>query len=185
MRASGWELRGQATVRDVALDLGLPVAFTDTNGTFSLAGSSVHIDQLSGRAGGGEFSIGGSLDLNRGPAVSWSVHEVSLTFPEWLEERVSGKGQVDGTWKVITVGGDIEVLNALYDRQHRADGAAAVVQGAAGAGARRSGRPRARCVWISISMRPTGSSSTTTLPRPRCAAICASRAARSSRRSTG
>jgi len=112
----GWELRGQASVRNVALDLGLPVAFTDTNGTFSLAGGSLRIDQLSGRAGGGEFTVGGALDLNHGPAVTWSVREVSLAFPEWLEERITGKGRVEGTWKAITVAGDIEVLNALYDR---------------------------------------------------------------------
>ena len=116
-RPGGWELRGQATVHDAALDLGLPVAFTDTNGAFSLAGGSVGIDHLSGRAGGGEFALGGSLDLNQGPAVSWSVQEVSLTLPEWLEERISGKGQVQGTWKVMTVSGEIEVLNALYDRR--------------------------------------------------------------------
>jgi autotransporter translocation and assembly factor TamB len=77
----------------------------------------MHIDQLSGRAGGGEFTLGGSLDFDHGPAVSWSLHEVALTFPEWLEERVSGKGRVEGTWKDIVVGGDIEVLTALYDRR--------------------------------------------------------------------
>lgn len=115
--ASGWDLHGQATVRDAALDLGLPLAFTATNATFSLIGGVVRIDQLSGHAGGGEFAVGGRLDLNHGPAVSWSVHEVSLTLPEWLEERISGKGQVQGTWNAMTVDGDIEVLNALYDRR--------------------------------------------------------------------
>jgi autotransporter translocation and assembly factor TamB len=114
---SGWEVRGQATVRDAALDFGLPVAMTDTNGTFAFAGSKVGIEHLSGRAGGGEFTVAGSIDLNAGPNVSWTLRDVGLALPEWLEERIAGKGQVQGTWKVLTVTGDVEVLNALYDRR--------------------------------------------------------------------
>jgi len=114
---AGWSVAGQATLRDAVLDLGLPVAFTDVNGQFTLAGSRVGISNLGGRTGGGEFSLGGAIDLNRGPDVSWSLREVALTMPEWLEERVSGKGQVQGTWRVLTVSGNIEVLNAVYDRR--------------------------------------------------------------------
>jgi autotransporter translocation and assembly factor TamB len=114
---SGWDVSGQATLRDAALDLGLPVAFTDSNGTFSFAGGTIGIEQLGGRAGGGEFSVAGSIDLNSGPNVSWTLRDVALTLPEWLEERIAGKGQVQGTWRVLTVTGDVEVLNALYDRR--------------------------------------------------------------------
>ncbi len=114
---TGWEVRGQGTVRDAVLDLGLPVAFTDTNGSFTLVGGSVRIDNLGGRAGGGEVSVGGRIDLNRGPAITWKVHELALNLPEWLEERVSGEGVLEGTWKRMTLRGDVEVLNALYDRR--------------------------------------------------------------------
>ena len=115
--AGGWELRGDASVRDAALDVGLPIAVTDTTGRFSLEGSQVSVDAFSGRAGGGEFTVGGSLDLDHGPALSWTAREVSLIPAESLEARVSGTGELRGTWRDLTVSGDIEILNALYDRR--------------------------------------------------------------------
>jgi autotransporter translocation and assembly factor TamB len=116
-RAAGreWSLRGRASVREMALDLGLPVVFTETNGNFELTGGHVQIEELRGKAGGGEFFLGGAIDQS-GPAVAWRVKEVGLNAPEWLEERLSGEGNVTGTWKVITVSGRLEVLSALYDR---------------------------------------------------------------------
>ena len=114
---AGWTVQGQATLRDAALDLGLPVVFTDTNGNVTLDGGRVQIENLSGRVGGGEFHLGGDVDLNRGPALAWTLREVALTMPDWLEERVSGTGRIEGTWKVLTVSGDVDVLNALYDRR--------------------------------------------------------------------
>jgi autotransporter translocation and assembly factor TamB len=113
----GWDLDGQVSLRDAALDADLPVTATDTNGNLVLKGSAVRIERLTGRAGGGEFSLSGSVDVNRGPAVTWSVKDVGLSMPEWLEERVSGQGQITGSWKAMTVRGEIEVLNALYDRR--------------------------------------------------------------------
>ena len=115
--AGGWTLRGQANLRSAALDLGLPVSFTDINGDFALRGPNVEVQHLGGRAGGGRFQVTGKLSLMRGPALSWSMRDVGLTFPEWLEERISGKGQVQGTWQELTVSGDVEVLNALYDER--------------------------------------------------------------------
>lgn len=113
---SGWNLGGQAQVRDTALDLGLPVAFTDVNGDFTLAGSSVRIVNLDGRAGGGQFHVGGTLSLDEGPNVSWEIQEVALSTSQGLEAQVSGVGQIQGTWREIAVGGNVEVLSALYDR---------------------------------------------------------------------
>ncbi len=116
-QAGGWTLRGHAELRNAALDLGLPVAFTDTSGNFTLLGSRVVVDSLTGKAGGGDFSVLGRVHLNRGPALAWTLREVAFTVPEWLEERASGKGQLQGTWQVMTVSGDIEVLSALYDKR--------------------------------------------------------------------
>jgi autotransporter translocation and assembly factor TamB len=114
--ASGWNLGGQAQVRDTALDLGLPVAFTDVNGDFVLAGSSVRIVNLDGRVGGGQLHVGGTLSLDEGPNVSWEIQEVALSTSQGLEAQVSGVGQIQGTWREIAVGGNVEVLSALYDR---------------------------------------------------------------------
>lgn len=115
--AGGWTLRGQANLRGAALDLGLPVSFTDTNGDFALLGSNVLVQHLAGRTGGGRFHVSGKLRLKHGPALSWSLHDVGLSFPQWLEERISGKGTVQGTWQDLTVRGDIDVLSALYDKK--------------------------------------------------------------------
>jgi autotransporter translocation and assembly factor TamB len=114
---TGWDLQGQAAIRNAAVDAGLPVVFTDTNGDVTFAGSHIRIEQLGGKAGGGGFTVGGAIDVNRGPELSWRIEGVSLSVPAWLEERVSGSGRVDGTWRALTVSGDIEVLNALYDRR--------------------------------------------------------------------
>ena len=115
--AGSWRLRGQANLRGAALDLGLPISFTDTNGDFVLLGPNVLVQHLAGRTGGGQFHISGKLRLMHGPALSWSVQDVGLTFPDWLEQRISGKGQVRGTWQDLTVSGDIDVLSALYDKK--------------------------------------------------------------------
>ncbi|MFI5397278.1 MAG: translocation/assembly module TamB domain-containing protein [Candidatus Binatia bacterium] len=113
---SGWDLSGEAQFRDTALDLGLLVAFTDVNGDFALAGSSVRIVNLDGKAGGGQFHVGGTLSLDEGPNVSWEIQEVALSTSQGLEAQVSGVGQIQGTWREIAVGGNVEVLSALYDR---------------------------------------------------------------------
>ena len=112
-----WTLRGQANLRNAALDMGLPLSFTDTNGDFALQGAKVLVQRLGGRAGGGAFHVTGEIDLRHGPELSWSLHDVGLSFPQWLEERISGKGRVEGTWQVLTVSGDIDVLSVLYDKK--------------------------------------------------------------------
>ena len=113
---SGWNLSGQGEVRDTTLDLGLPVAFTGVNGNFALAGSSVRIESLDGKAGGGQFHVGGSVSLDQGPDLTWKIQEISVSSGQGLEAEVSGAGRVQGTWKVIAVTGDAEIISALYDR---------------------------------------------------------------------
>jgi autotransporter translocation and assembly factor TamB len=113
---SGWDLSGQGHVRETTLDLGLPVAFTDVSGDFALSGSSIGIEHLDGKAGGGQFHVVGSVDLNHGPDVAWKVQEISVTGGQGLEVEVSGAGRVQGTWQAIAVTGDVEIVNALYDR---------------------------------------------------------------------
>ncbi len=113
---TGWQLNGRAGVRDTTLDLGLPVAFTDVNGDFTLAGSSVRIDTFDGKAGGGQFHVGGSVSLGQGPNLDWRVQDVAVSTSEGLEAEASGTGRVQGTWQVLDVSGDIEIVTALYDR---------------------------------------------------------------------
>jgi len=116
-RTSGWALQGRAAVNEAQIDLGAALVATDVTGSFGLVGTAVTVEQLTGRFGGGEFAVAGTVDLERGPDLWWKLREVSLAVPEWLDERISGDGQVNGTWEAITVGGDVDVGYALYDEQ--------------------------------------------------------------------
>lgn len=114
--ASGWNLSGQGHVREAVLDLGLPVAFADVNGDFLLGGSRVQIVNLDGKAGGGRFHVDGSVSPDEGPNLSWQLQDVAVSTDQGVEAQLVGKGQVQGRWNLMMVSGDVEVLNALYDR---------------------------------------------------------------------
>ena len=119
LRRSGggtWNLTGSATVSDGAIDFGLAVVVTKMEAAFSLTGGRVVIEDLAAQAGGGTIRVGGSLDLNGGPDMWWSVREVALPLSDALEARISSQGKLTGAWDAPRIGGDVEVLNALYDR---------------------------------------------------------------------
>lgn len=114
--ATGWRFDGEGQIRDAIVDLGLPIAFTRTTASFRLVDDTIFIDQIEGRAGGGQFAVHGSLDLQRGPQIEWNAREVGFSPFENVEVRLSGRGKFDGTWEEPALSGGIEVLNALYDR---------------------------------------------------------------------
>ena len=112
----GWTLSGGATLHDADLDVGLPAAFTDIEADLRFTGSSVDVVRLDGRAGGGDVEVTGRIDLDHGVALGWSMREVSLSLSDGIEARASGRGEVSGPWQVLTVGGQIEIVKALYDQ---------------------------------------------------------------------
>ncbi len=115
--AGALDLTGEAAVADGALDIGLPFGVTETNGRIVLRGSTVRIEQLTGRMGGGTFAIGGGVDLAEGPALTWQVANVSTGLIPSLDHEISGTGSVSGRWEDLTVAGEVEVLRLLYDRR--------------------------------------------------------------------
>jgi translocation and assembly module TamB len=112
----GVALSGTVSVVDAALDVGLPIGVTETNGRFVLEGSRVRIDRLAGRIGGGTFSVDGGLDVEGGPDVGWKVVDVSGSLLPSLEQELSGHGTLRGPWNDLTVAGEVEILRMLYDR---------------------------------------------------------------------
>jgi autotransporter translocation and assembly factor TamB len=110
------ELSGTASVADAALDIGLPIGVTQTDGRFVLQGSSVRIDRLAGRSGGGTFSVEGGVDLEQGPDIGWKIVELGGSLLPSLEQELSGQGTLQGAWNDLTVAGEIEILRLLYDR---------------------------------------------------------------------
>lgn len=113
------ELAGGASLARGLLDVGLPIVFTDTEARLVFVDGGIRIETLEGRAGGGRFRLTGSIDPATGPAIGWQVTEISTGAPEWLEHEISGAGSVEGTWRDLTVAGEVQVLRVLYDRRVR------------------------------------------------------------------
>lgn len=113
---TGWTALGRLALADVGLDAGLPVAITRTNGALVFDGEQIRIEMLNGRIGGGTFTVGGAIDLRRGPALTWTLADVGADPLPSLEMEVGGSGVVEGTWQQLRVGGDVRIVRLLYDR---------------------------------------------------------------------
>lgn len=111
------ELAGSLELSDAALDVGLTFGPTETNALLRFEHSAVRIERLDGRLGGGTFTLGGSLDLAAGPALTWKIVEVSTGLVPSLEHEISGAGTLDGTWDELELGGELDIVRALYDRR--------------------------------------------------------------------
>lgn len=111
------KLAGQGSISGGALDVGLPIVLTDLDAAISLADRIVHVDHLTARAGNGTVTVGGTVDVMEGPALTWSVTEMSARVVDWLEHEVSARGFVRGRWDDFTVGGEVDVLKVLYEKR--------------------------------------------------------------------
>lgn len=114
--SGGWSALGTLGLAQVGLDAGLPVAITRTSGRLVFDGEHVRIEQLGGRIGSGTFTIGGSVDLRHGPAVTWALHDVGADPLPALEVEVGGQGSLEGSWEHLRVAGDLRIVRLLYDR---------------------------------------------------------------------
>lgn len=115
-RGGAWDVDGQIALDDVGLDAGAPIAITRTVGRFTFDGSALRIDRLEGRAGTGTFAVGGRIDLQHGPDVTWTLTDVGADLMPSLEAELAGQGAVSGPWEAIVVSGEIRILRMLYDR---------------------------------------------------------------------
>jgi len=110
------DLTGEGRLERVSVDLGLPFLITEANGEFSLRGSRIVLEPIRGRAGGGQFALGGYVDVEEGLVLSWEATEVNSGFLEWIEDQVSGRGEIRGPFDALEISGDIAIVNAIYDR---------------------------------------------------------------------
>lgn len=116
-----WHLTGTAELDNASADLGLPISFEQTSARIRLQGSQVFVDKLEGRAGGGRFDVHGVVDLRQGPSLEWTLTDVGLNVADGLEARLKAKGGFEGSWEAMVLNGDIEILNALYDKDLELD----------------------------------------------------------------
>jgi len=115
--AAGWGVLGGLSFDQAGLDVGLPAAVTRASGRLRLDGSTVRVEQLSGRLGTGSFEVGGSIDLRAGPALTWTLTDVGMDPIPSLELETSGSGTLDGSWDQLRLAGDVTVQRLLYDRR--------------------------------------------------------------------
>ena len=114
-----WELSGQLSFEDAALEAGLPVALTNVSGRLTLNRDVARIEELQGRGGGGSFSLGGAVNVQHGPALTWQASRVSADLVPALEFEASGSGSIRGQWEDLVVDGEVQVLQMLYDRDFK------------------------------------------------------------------
>ncbi|MGH7896566.1 MAG: translocation/assembly module TamB domain-containing protein, partial [Candidatus Binatia bacterium] len=115
--ADGWRYHGTLDLSGGALDLGFLVGITDIAGHAELEGRELSLRELTGKIGGGDFLVAGSLALDRGWDLGWALHQGSLGVPSWLDYRASGNGRLTGLAFAPRFSGEIEVTQALYDRR--------------------------------------------------------------------
>ena len=113
--AAGLSITGNLAFDKVGIDAGLPVAVTRAQGRLSLDGTSIFINELSGRVGTGTFRVTGGLDLRSGPDLGWELHDVGAVPLPSLEIELSGHGTVTGGWGSPLVAGEVLVHRMLYD----------------------------------------------------------------------
>lgn len=112
-----WRYRGHARLRDGAVDFAFLLGATNVAGSMELEDRTVDLRELTGKLGGGEFLVAGSVGLDRGWDLGWAIHDASLGVPTWLDYRASGNGRFQGPLPRPALTGEIDVAQAVYDRR--------------------------------------------------------------------
>ncbi|HSD10351.1 MAG TPA: translocation/assembly module TamB domain-containing protein, partial [Candidatus Binatia bacterium] len=112
-----WRYRGRARLDGGTLDLAFLVGVTDVSGEIVFEERKLDLRELTGKLGGGEFLIGGTLGLDSGWDLGWAIRDASLGLPSWLDYRASGNGRLLGSIAAPELSGEIEVDQAIYDRR--------------------------------------------------------------------
>jgi autotransporter translocation and assembly factor TamB len=116
LRTTGtWVIGGQIAADDLGLDVGAPIAITRGTARMTLAGSVLRIDRFDGRMGTGAFTVGGAIDLVRGPALTWTLRDVGADLAPSLEAEFAGNGAVEGAWDRLRITAEVHVNRMLYD----------------------------------------------------------------------
>jgi translocation and assembly module TamB len=95
----------------------LPVGFTDVNGRVALAGNRIDIQQLAGKAGGGELSLQGSMIYGSAPVFNLSLHADSVRLrPEQMRAVLNADLQLTGTSEDSAISGRVLVDRLSFVR---------------------------------------------------------------------
>ena len=112
-----WRVFGSASVQDAAMDLGFLLGVTEVTGEVRFAGDRAEIPGVTGRLGGGGFLVAGDVARDRGWDLGWALRDAHLGVPAWLDYRASGNGRFSGALAAPKLSGEVEIVQALYDRR--------------------------------------------------------------------
>jgi translocation and assembly module TamB len=108
--ASAPTIQGQLHLKDVALTTAdAPVGVEQLNGTLDITNDRVQVSQMTGRVGGGQVSIGGSITYK--PAVQFNLalqgKSVRIRYPEGLRSLLDANLSFTGTTEASTLNGRV------------------------------------------------------------------------------
>ena len=108
--ASTPTIQGQLQLKDVALTTAdAPVGVEQLNGTLDITNDRVQVSQMTGRVGGGQVSVGGSITYK--PAVQFNLalqgKSVRIRYPEGLRSLLDANLSFTGTPEASTLNGRV------------------------------------------------------------------------------
>ncbi|MEA2626826.1 MAG: translocation and assembly module TamB [Candidatus Binatota bacterium] len=111
-----WQFGGQALLAGGSLDVGV-IGLTDLRGRMDFHNRAIHVGELTGSVGGGDFRVSGDVEQGREWNLAWELREANLGMVEWLDSQMSGRGRLQGPFDMPTLSGSIGVDRAVYDRR--------------------------------------------------------------------
>jgi autotransporter translocation and assembly factor TamB len=112
-----WRYHGRVRLDGGALDLAFLVGVTDIAGELALDDRRFELRELNGKLAGGGFRIVGTVTLDSGWNLDWTIRDASFGVPSWLDYRANGHGRILGSLDRPSLSGDVDVAQALYDRR--------------------------------------------------------------------
>jgi hypothetical protein len=113
----------------------LPHSLEAINGSVNLDSRGLDLAGLGGRLGGGDVAFGGRIEIEGyRPGrldVTMTGRNMRLRFPEGMRSVVDADLTLTGTAEAPTLGGEVLVRSALYNRRFDAGGALELAGGAA------------------------------------------------------
>jgi translocation and assembly module TamB len=108
--ANSPSVQGQVRLQDVALATpDAPIGVDKLNGTLDITNDKLRISSLTGQAGGGQVSVGGSIAYQ--PHLQFDValqgRSIRLRYPEGLRALLDGNLSFSGTTQASTLSGRV------------------------------------------------------------------------------
>jgi len=104
------ELQGQLRFRDVAMSTAdAPIGLEKLNGTLNISGDRVQIAEMTARVGGGDVSVGGSINYKPNLQFNLALQgkSIRLLYPDGLRSLLDANLAFSGTREASTLNGRV------------------------------------------------------------------------------